>query len=134
MAAIIAPCIDANIKPDTIYQNKIDTLISTANTIIERINDTVYVTKTLAGKTIIKTNTQTVTKTVTDIRMLDACAIKSRTIEEMLIVEQTNLKASQKDSRNKTWWIVGLSALLVASHFLRSYFGRLFSLAKGLFK
>lgn len=121
LAAIIAPCVDVNPKSDTVYQSHTDTLITDGRTDTVRRNDTVYITKQLPGKTIYKRDVQTVTKTVADSRMLDACAIKSRGIEEELIIAQTELK--QKTEAKNTWmWIaIGCMAAIAIFTVIKAY-------------
>lgn len=132
LAAILAPCIDEITKSDTLYQTKTDTLIQAAISDTVRFNDTVYITKTLAGKTITKTQVQTITNTVADTRALEACEIKTRTADDKALQAETKLEASEKSGKKKTWWIVGLAAALVGSHVLRSYFGNIIGWVKGV--
>ncbi len=121
LAALLAPCVDINPKSDTIYRTKTDTLETPGNTIIEHRNDTVFITKQLPGRTIYKTNTETVTKTVADSRMLDACAIKSRAVEDELLETQTQLK--QKSEAKNTWmWIaIGCMAFIIIAVVIKVY-------------
>lgn len=113
LAAVLAPCIEANIKPDTIYSHRTDTLITAGNTVIERRNDTVFVTKQLPVKTIIKHDVQTVTKTVVDSRAVDAANLRTVTEREKVIKITQQLE--DKSAAKKTWmWIaIGCMAAIV---------------------
>lgn len=113
LAAVLAPCIDANIKPDTVFNTRVDTLITAGDTITERRNDTVFVKMQLPGRTITKHDIQTVTKTVVDSRAVDAANLRTVTEREKVIKVTQQLEDSQ--SAKKTWmWIsIGCMALIV---------------------
>ncbi len=121
LAAIIAPCVDVNPKSDTIYRSKTDTLVTPGNTIIEHRNDTVFITKQLPGRVITKTEVQTVTKTVADSRMLDACAIKSRAVEDELLRTQTQLKQKSEAKNTWMWLAIGCIAFIVVAVVIKVY-------------
>lgn len=121
LAAVLAPCVDLNPKSDTIYRNTTDTLITPGNTVIERRNDTVFVTKQLPGKTIIKKEVQTVTKTVADSRAIEACEIKTHTAENTLTISQTQLEQSKKAKNTWMWIAIGCMIAIVAFSVIRVY-------------
>lgn len=113
LAAVLAPCIEPNIKPDTIYKSHIDTLTTPANTIIVTRGDTVFVTKQLPGKIITKTDVQTVTKKVMDSRAVDAANLRT-TAEHEKVIQLTQQLADK--SKAKTIWMliaIGLMVLIV---------------------
>lgn len=113
LAAVLAPCVEPNIKPDTIYQSHTDTLTTPANTVIVTRGDTVYVTKQLPGKIITKTDVQTVTKTVVDSRAVDAANLRS-VAEHEKVIQLTQQLADK--SKAKTIWMlitIGLMVLIV---------------------
>lgn len=134
LAAVLAPCIEVNPKSDTLYQTKTDTLVTPGETIIERRNDTVFVTKKLPGKTITKTEVQTVTKTVADSRAVEACAILNRQKDEHIIKLQTEQKATKKNRNNwrlAFFGLIGVIALWIA---FKVWGGSVLGWAKGLVK
>lgn len=121
LAAVLDPCIDLNSKSDTLYQNTTDTLITPGNTVVERRNDMVFVTKQLPGKIIIKKEVQTVTKTVADSRAIEACEIKTHTAENTLTISQTQLEQSKKAKNTWMWIAVGCMAVIVAFSVIQVY-------------
>lgn len=111
LAAVLAPCVEANIKPDTIFNTRVDTLITAGDTITERRNDTVFVKIQLPGKTIIKHDVQTVTKTVVDSRAVDAANLRTVTEREKVIKIIQQLEDSQ--SAKKTWMLIAIGCMVV---------------------
>ncbi len=111
LAAILAPCIAANIKPDTIYQHHTDTLTTPGNTVIVSRNDTVFATKTLPGKVITKTDVQIVTKTVVDSRSVDAANL--RTVAEHEHVIQLTQQLADKSKAKNIWMIIAIGCMVL---------------------
>lgn len=121
LAAVLAPCVEANIKPDTIFNTRVDTLITAGDTITERRNDTVFVKIQLPGKIIIKHDVQTVTKTVVDSRAVDAANL--RTVAEREKVIKITQQLEDKSAAKKTWmWIaIACMALIVGYGAIKIY-------------
>lgn len=113
LAAVLAPCIEPNIKPDTIYQSHTDTLTTPANTVIVTRNDTVFVTKQLPGKVITKTQVQTVTKTVVDSRAVDAANLRTAAEHEKVIQLTQQIADVKKAKTIWMWLAIGLMVLIV---------------------
>lgn len=111
LAAVLAPCVDVNPKSDTIYKSHTDTLTTAGNTVIVSRNDTVFVTKQLPGKVITKTNVQTVTKTVTDSRAIDACNIRTAAEHERVI--QLIQQLADKSKAKNTWMLIAIGCMVV---------------------
>lgn len=111
LAAVLAPCVEVNPKSDTIYRTKIDTLITAGNTVIERRNDTVFVTKQLAGKVITKYQDKIITKTVVDSRVVDACKIQ--TVAERDRANKAETLLAQKNKAKNTWMYIAIGCMVV---------------------
>ncbi len=111
LAAVLAPCIEVNPKSDTIYQRRVDTLTIAGNTVIEHRNDTVFVTKQLPGRIITKTDVQTVTKTVADSRVVDACNL--RTVAEHEKVIQLTQQLADKAKAKTIWMLIAIGCMLL---------------------
>lgn len=121
LAAVLAPCIEVNIKPDTIFKTRVDTLITAGNTVIERRNDTVFVTKQLPGKTIVKHDVQTVTKTVVDSRAVDAANLRTVTEREKVIKITQQLEDTKSTKKTWMWIAIGCMAVIVGYGAIKIY-------------
>lgn len=134
LAAVLAPCSDDITGNDTIYQTHIDTLTQPGITDTVRRNDTVYITKQLPGRTIYKTNTQTITQKVEDSRKVEACAIVNKQKDEQIIKLQTENKAVEKNRNNWRLAFFVLCGVIVGWTVLSKYFGRAWGWVKGVVK
>lgn len=134
LAAVLAPCVEVNPKSDTIYRTKIDTLITAGNTVVEHRNDTVFITKQLAGKTITKYETQTVTKTVADSRALDACELRVVSERDRANKAETEHAATKKNLASWRLAFFILLGVVIGWFFISKYIGSAFRWLKGLFK
>lgn len=132
LAAVLAPCSDDIVKSDTIYQTHIDTLTQPGITDTVRRNDTVYITKQLPGRTIHKTNTQTITQKVEDSRKVEACAILNKQKDEAIVKLQAENEATKKNRNNWRLAFFGLCGFIVGWTVLSKYVGKAWGWVKGV--
>ena len=111
LSDLLNPCFSGKAKSDTIITTYTDTLLVQGATTTMRIKDTVFVTKTLPGKLITKTNTVTIHDTITDGRAVNYLNTQLKVKSDSLVINNTQL--SQTKKAKNTWMLIAIGALLV---------------------
>lgn len=116
LANQLYPCFDGKAKSDTVIKTHTDTLIQDGVTTTVRIKDTVYVTKTMPGKVITRTNTVTIRDTLKDLRSEGVLNNELRTKSDSTIIYKTQLLQAKK-SKN-TWMWIAIAGMVLIGGFL----------------
>lgn len=117
LANILDPCFSGKAKSDTVISTHTDTLVKDGITTIVKVKDTVYVTKTLPGRTIINTRTLSIHDTLRDQRSENVINNVLRLKADSLIIVKTQ-QASTKHTLN-IWRLIAISLIsLLAIYFI----------------
>jgi hypothetical protein len=113
LSNLINPCFSGKAKSDTVIKTHTDTLINQGTTITVRVKDTVYVTKTTAGRTIINTRTLSIHDTIADGRAMSVATSQLKIKSDSLIVRNTQYTKATHDKNTWMWIAIGAIALIV---------------------
>ncbi len=116
LANELYPCFTGKAKSDTVIKTHTDTLIQDGITTTIRIKDTVYVTKTLPGRTITNTRTLSIHDTVTNDRAIGD--LKNQFTNKSDSLMKVNVKLEDKQKALNTWRWLAIGLLVLIGSFL----------------
>lgn len=121
LSDLLNPCFDGEVKSDTIISTHTDTLLVDGVTTTVRVKDTVFVTKTLPGKTITNTRTVTIKDTVKDGRAISYLNSQLKVKSDSLVIVKTQMSQVKKTKNILMWILIGIAVVVVAYGAIKIY-------------